>query len=374
MKRLPAWSGNALLLIVTLSLAVGLAEAALRFTAPRATSIAAQDPYGLALHYPGITRYLPNQDQTVTINSAGMRDEEHSREKPDGTFRILVLGDSFMEALQVAAEASLPQLLERELTRQAGRPVEVINAGVSGWGTDDGLRYLTEYGLDYEPDLIVVAMTLHNDVSDNLREYWHTAADGQLVDQQREPIPWFTYKTLQLKAFLAVRLQLVQLWRQVTHGREMETISQDLNTHVVQLFREPPPQRIDFGWELTHLLFERMQEVATGNSAQLAVVLLPLEYQLSDEIFADFVRASGLSAGDLDQERPQRVMRETATELGVQLIDLRPAFQQWTAEDRPGLYVIGDGHWNEAGHQLATEVVARELLASGAIGQDREPN
>jgi hypothetical protein len=264
MKRLPAWSGNALLLIVTLSLTVGFAEAALRFSSPRSTSIASQNRYGLALHYPGITRYLPNQDQTVTINSAGMRDREHSREKTSDTFRTLVPGDSLMEALQVSADASLPRLLERELTQQAGRPIDVINAAVSGWGTDDGLRYLTEYGLDYAPDLVVMAMTLHNDVSDNLREYWHTDADGQLVDQQREPIPWLTYKTLPLKAFLAVRLQLVQLWRQVTHGREMETISQDLNSHVVQLFREPPPQRIDFGCERTHLLFERVQEVAAG--------------------------------------------------------------------------------------------------------------
>jgi len=374
MKRLRAWSGNALLLIVTLALSVGFAEAVLRFTSPRATSIASQDRYGLALHYPGITRYLPSHDQTVTINSAGMRDREHSKEKPDGTFRILVLGDSFMEALQVRAEASLPQLLEKELTQQAGRPVEVINAGVSGWGTDDALRYLTEYGLEYDPDLVLVAATLHNDISDNLREYWHSAADGELVDQHREPIPWTTYKALQLKAFLAVRFQLVQLWRQVRHGREMDAVGQDLNSHVVQLFREPAPSRIDFGWELTDLLFQRMKEVTDGQAAQLVVVLLPLEYQISDAIFADFVRTSGVSVDEMDQDRPQRMMEAIGRKTGIQMIDLRPAFRQWTAESDAGLYVIGDGHWNEAGHRLATDAVARALLASGAVARDRESN
>ena len=154
----------------------------------------------------------------------------------------------------------------------------------------------------------------------------------------------------------------------------METITQDLNSHVVQLFREPAPSRIDFGWELTDLLFQRMQEVATGQSAQLVVVLLPLEYQISDEIFDDFVRTSGVSADEMDQDRPQRMMEEIGRKTGIQMIDLRPAFRQWTAENDGGLYVIGDGHWNETGHRLATDAVARALLASGAVARDREPN
>ena len=59
------------------------------------------------------------------------------------------------------------------LRSEPAKRIEVINAGVSGWGTDDELRYLTEYGLKYQPDLVVVAMTLHNDISDNLRQDWH---------------------------------------------------------------------------------------------------------------------------------------------------------------------------------------------------------
>src|SRR4030095_10354965 len=37
----------------------------------------------------------------VTINSQGLRDRERPIEKPPSTYRILVLGDSYVEALQV---------------------------------------------------------------------------------------------------------------------------------------------------------------------------------------------------------------------------------------------------------------------------------
>jgi GDSL-like lipase/acylhydrolase family protein len=367
MRRVRTWAANGLLVIVATAFTLGLAEVAVRLLAPRATSIASQDRYGLALHYPGITRYLPNHDQTVTINDDGMRDREHSLEKPDGTFRVLLLGDSFMEALQVAFEASMPSLLESGLTRQAGRPVEVINGGVSGWGTDDELRYLTEYGLAYAPDLVVVAMTLHNDVSDNLREYWHTTVDGTLFDRQREPIPWLTYRTLRLKAFLAVRLQLAQLWRQVRHGREMRFTGLNLRSHVVQLFEEPVPEEIERGWTLTALLLEQMQTEAARGGAGLAIVLLPVEYQLSEEMFADFVLGAGTALEEMDGDRPQRVMTDIAARLGIPVIDLLPGFRRRTAEDESPLYVSGDGHWNEAGHRLATGVVVRELIASEEI-------
>ncbi|MDX1389950.1 MAG: hypothetical protein R3344_12215, partial [Acidobacteriota bacterium] len=115
MMRWKVWLGNVVLLGVAMLVSVAAGEIAVRIVAPRSTSIAHQDRYGLGMHYPGITRYLPEFDQTVTINSAWMRDVEHPLRKPAGTFRILLLGDSFMEAKQVAHEASTPRLLEEAL-------------------------------------------------------------------------------------------------------------------------------------------------------------------------------------------------------------------------------------------------------------------
>ncbi len=172
------------------------------------------------------------------LTEAECRDREHALHREAGV-AILLLGDSFMEAIQVPFDSSFAPRLERALARRTGTPAEVINAGVSGWGTDDELRYLTEYGLAYHPDLVLVAITLHNDISDNLRQQWHTTQNGVLVERERRPYSFFRYKVIQLKAIVASRLQLYQLWRKVRHGREIRQVGSELRSHVVELNMEP---------------------------------------------------------------------------------------------------------------------------------------
>ena len=72
------------------------------------------------------------------FNAHGFRDYERSYTKPKGTFRILVLGDSYVEALQVALENSFPALLEKKLNENStSTKFEVLNLGQSGFGTAD---------------------------------------------------------------------------------------------------------------------------------------------------------------------------------------------------------------------------------------------
>ena len=101
---------------------------------------------------------------TFRTNQRGLADGEHSYEPAPNVFRILVLGDSFMDACQVPFEASLPHQLGARLKQ---RNVEVINLGVSGYGTFQEYLYLMQEGVKYKPDLIVLAFFAMNDVHNN---------------------------------------------------------------------------------------------------------------------------------------------------------------------------------------------------------------
>lgn len=103
----------------------------------------------------------------VRINSKGLRDVEHAYEKPPGVYRILILGDSYMEALQVELEQTFARLLEEHLNRYSDRRIEVINSGVAGWGTDNELLYFRNEGYKYHPDLVLLAFTTCNDVRES---------------------------------------------------------------------------------------------------------------------------------------------------------------------------------------------------------------
>ena len=363
-QRIRNWLLNGLMLGVALVIGFALTETAVRFLAPQPTGLSHQDRYGLVMHWPNITRHLPQFGHDVSFNADGMRDRQHQLEKPAGTYRVLVLGDSFMEALQVPFETSLPSLVERGLAERTGRPVEVINGATSGWGTDDQLRYYTEYAAKYKPDLILVAMTLHNDISDNLREDWHRMQDGALVVQAREPKSFWEYKKVQLKAFIATRFQTYTLWRKVRHRREMRDTGQQLNRHIVELFHEPPAEHIARGYDMTEQLLGKLQAVA-GPETRLALLLLPLQVQLTDSAFADFVRRADVPPGSMPMDRPQRLLTESAGRLGIPVIDLLPGFRAWTAAGREALYIDWDGHWYPAGHQLAADVAVEGLLNAG---------
>jgi hypothetical protein len=88
-------------------------------------------------------------------NSQGFRDREHSLEKPEGVFRMLVLGDSITQGLGVRDdEAVFTSVLERELNERSDGRFEVLNFGVSGYNTQQEVETLRQKGLDYAPDLV----------------------------------------------------------------------------------------------------------------------------------------------------------------------------------------------------------------------------
>lgn len=324
----------------------------------------------MSAHWPNTTKYLPQFRQEIRINSLGMRDREHKVEKQEGVFRILLLGDSFMEAYQVRFEDSFPNLLEGFLSKRMAFPVEVINASVSGWGTDHQLTYLLRYGTELRPDLILVAMTLHNDVSDNLLEEFHSIKDRRLYEQPRQEIPLSHFVILQLKGFLARNLHIFQLIRRYLSLREAKEAGITLDEHVANLISISPNDQMHLGWDMTHQLFEKTNTVAEGIGARLVICLLPLGIQVSDERLSQFVRSQGLDIKKVSLEKPQQVMKEWGRRTGIEIIDLLPGFRKWIESSQRVVFLQNDGHWNEAGHRLAALIVSKEFISRKLVTQD----
>ena len=105
----------------------------------------------------------------VEINSDGLRGPEIPLQHPPGTFRIALLGDSFMEAFEVPFEKTVGEVLGRRLSTLRGTPVEVLNFGVGGYGTAQEELTLRHEVWKYSPDLVLLAVTTGNDISDNYR-------------------------------------------------------------------------------------------------------------------------------------------------------------------------------------------------------------
>ncbi len=355
---------NLILFLVSALFCLFAVELALRMFYPQNLSLSYQTRDGLKILRPnhqGIYRGVETARPYQT-NSFGMRDREHSVEKAPGTVRILLLGDSFMEALQVRFEDSFPKLLEDRLRLSSTRPVEVINVAVSGWGTDDELAYLERYGVRLKPDLILVAMTMTNDISDNLRQRFHSMANDLLEPKPVEKISFVAYLFWQAKAYLGSHSHLYQLIRLWWHSSEIEIGGVALNNHVAEQIRRNPGERISQGWRLTHQLLLRINSIGKELGSKTVIFLIPITFQFEAENLGSFLKAQQLSAGAVDIEGPQRVMIQFGQERGIPVIDLLPGFKEWRSRGGKPLVLKNDGHWNESGHRLAVELVSRDLL------------
>jgi lysophospholipase L1-like esterase len=89
-------------------------------------------------------------------NSLGFLGPERPVDKPSGTVRVLVLGDSISE------QRTWVELLEELLNERLQAPVEVWNLGVSGYGTLNELAYLQHRALDWDPDLVLLQFCLND--------------------------------------------------------------------------------------------------------------------------------------------------------------------------------------------------------------------
>src|SRR5205807_1051946 len=178
-----------ILLLSSLLLSLAIIEIALRITGysyPEFYVADAQRGYALR---PGLRGWYRKEGEAfVQINSDGLRDREHSKRKPANTIRIAVLGDSYTEAFQVNFENSFCPLLEQKLRECSGRNIEVINFGVSGYGTAQELITLRNQVWQYSPDIVLLAFTTNNDISDNVRGLKKTDDIPYFVLRDGKPI------------------------------------------------------------------------------------------------------------------------------------------------------------------------------------------
>ena len=124
----------------------------------------------------------PNYDDgEISINSDGFRDKEYKAEKARNTFRILCLGDSSTFGFGITSLShTYHELLEDELNHQYGKNViyEVINAGVTGYTSYQGLNLFKYKGAKYDPDIV----TFYFGINDPIKRFYLN--DAQIVNNK----------------------------------------------------------------------------------------------------------------------------------------------------------------------------------------------
>lgn len=126
--------------------------------------IYAYQPNGKLLYtYPDNPRgYFNDKNEVLgTINSKGFRGLDMTFEKPNGITRIAFFGDSFTLGMGVKDNDTLPASFERAI-RSKYPKTQVLNFGVSGTSTPDQIKFLEEYAIKFQPDIVVIVVFLND--------------------------------------------------------------------------------------------------------------------------------------------------------------------------------------------------------------------
>ena len=344
------------LFVITLSVALSAlaAEGIVRLVAPQPAVLFDE---GLYIpdeatghrHRPGYRGSLTNVvefNTRVEINDVGLRGPP-LRNEP-GRARIVVLGDSFVFGQGVEANQSLSSRLEARLT-ESGQRVEVLNAGVRGYGTAHEAAWLRRYGAPLAPKVVVLGIFLGNDLQDNATPLH----DG--LRALTPPQTWHAPVTRYLYAHSHLYRALRAAWYAVAAGARTERLA-----WLSANFSDASDSPYD---RATAKALDEIVQATREMKAELLAVLIPDALQVEPARQAEFDEISRANpALRLDLAHPNRVFARLLAERGIPTVDLTPAFQARAKEPAP-LYLPVDRHWNAAGHQFAADFIAPRVAA-----------
>ncbi len=315
-------------------------------------------------------------------NALGYNDDDYPFAKPPGTLRIVVLGDSYVEAVQVPRERSFHGLLEARLNRDPKHPVEVIALGVSGAGPRRSLEILRTLGLRYQPDIVVLEFLGFNDVSDDsdaLSAAFHeqmtrlkqVSSRVYLPEVWRGDGPWARRLHL-AESRLAVLVG--QRWNDFVFRRRVERLDlRDRFPHHWFAFRkdyalsDPYERAWSEGWAATLGFVLQAKETSEAAGARFLLVRFTDRWRAApggiDELRAAF---PAIASVEMDFERDGRLLADFAREHGAEYLDLFPAFRRHWSDSAP-LHFRSDSHWTEAGHGVAEAAIEQRLRELGWI-------
>lgn len=120
----------------------------------------------------------------VNINKAGFRDYEYLVDKPEGVFRIAVLGDSLIFGLGVNLEDTFPKVLERMLNKE-GKRFEVLNGGLPDSAPYFQNLFFKHTLAKYDPDMIILFYSSHDYNCFNVNTAYEMSSGSYLKDNAK---------------------------------------------------------------------------------------------------------------------------------------------------------------------------------------------
>jgi hypothetical protein len=358
------------------------AELFLYFFNPQLPGFVRPDPLLGTMHFPNYTLRQNNTciQASTHFNTEGMNDVDHTIEKPQGVYRIAVIGDSYVEAIQLPLRHAYFKVLENEL-QSKGYTVEVLAFGVGGFGTLQEYYLLRDYAFKYKPDLVVLSFLTYNDVRNNslalersldmpyatldtaghlhfepfhLRGEYVKAFESPLRSLlfDRSHLIRFIYRLSNHSATFRNALARLGLHTPTVVGQE----SQDTND---ELYFVEQPLEWEKAWNVTEALIRKTKEDTESHQAQFMLFSLSNDDQLSKENFSRIEKK--YPRVQLDPELPEKRLVKFTQKENIPYLSALPSMKK-LFERGIVVHPACHGHWSKEASKQAGIVLSEFVV------------
>lgn len=351
-------------------------------------SCARPDPVLGSRFVPG-KKYWHNKENdhpiTGRINSYGWRDKEWSRDKPAGTYRVAVLGDSMVAAFEVESDRAFLALAEERLKSSYDLNVELMNFGCPGFTQTEELIVLRNEIKQFSPDMVLVFFFPGNDIRDVRREtspharqpFYNVSKSGELIlDTSFFDKPEFKVKCFvnffkqhsALISFVGERYDAYKKYKRVKASFTAESFVLEERFRGLtaesglSLCTNSPNETYVRNYKFNKTLIKAMSEYCKEEGMEFVLVTVDIqayvpeaEKQLklvdstfNSNFFEDDLRDFAESI-EIEYLGLQRIFRQSFIDTGV-LLRWGKDWKNW-------------GHWNYEGHEVVAEALANKLKA-----------
>jgi len=383
-------------LFVTLFIMLIVSELAIRFLKPQPTysnlllltgeQYTEGDfiPFTLKPNYEAKSPSMefPGKMVSIRTNSLGLRGREISLKKPNGTKRILVLGDSYTFGVFCENREVYPAFLETLYKQEGLSNIEVFNAGYAdGWSPDEHYAWLVNRGIEFKPDFIIYGFFIGNDIVDINSSAW--------VELDRHDLPVrIVNPNIYIDKFGRIRSKL----------KDAKTVGYDfvyriplfreshffilVNRSVQKLYRISTGTDVgNNGWgntpfglilkpslskkhqdkdELFLKLVNGMREVANNNGAKFLLLMIPVNFQVEPEAFLKEVLGSSKFKIQRDYfEELEPILEQKNIEY-LNLLSLMRSHPEGKYYPRNG-----EVHFNPNGHKFVANELKKKFRELG---------
>lgn len=392
------WLFRLVLVGVSLAIAFGTAEIAARILRSRQaggkegreeSQYTEYDPLLGWRKKPNSTTTYKRREYTVDvrINAQGLRDAERAPEPDPNTFRVLALGDSFVEGYTVDQDLTVTRQLQKRLAGAGcASKVDVVNGATAAYSTDQEYLFYRSDGARYRPSVVVLFFYWNDVIYSDRQEYFGTPkpvfemGGGELrlhrypVKQIARPKAEPAGDTAEVSDGSAL-LEMVRerLWFGAPEAHDAlaklglwNPIPRSTPRLEMLVYDRRDLAPVLDAWEKVGAILKALKQDVEAHGSRLAIAYIPGKMEVQESSWKATRQLYRLADGAWDLHRVRDNVARIGKANDIPIIDLGPPLQQAESTFQ-STYFTFDGHWNARGHEVAAQTVFEWMKKAGAL-------